>query len=106
AQERVDTAEVRQALIVAAQDEEAIVRAEAISGLASRDRALALPFLRAELAGASVTMPLLEAAALVADASLADDLRAFCLQSGNRFLDELAAKALAACEAAGAATGA
>ena len=83
----------------AAEDKHEYVRAEAILGLARRDKALALPLLQRELRGEQVAMPLFEAAALVADPSLADDLRQFASPSGDSFLDELATKALAACEA-------
>ena len=100
AQQDVDTDEVRQALLAAAEDENEHVRAEAILGLAQRDRSLALPLIRRELVQERVAVPLFEAAALVADASLVDDLRDFAVPSDDAFLDELAAKALNACEAA------
>ena len=99
AQQETDTPEVRDALLRAAEDESACVRAEAILGLAQRDKALALPLLRRELSGAAVPLPLLEAATIVAHPSLAADLRAFAEPSGEEFLDELAIKALKACEA-------
>ena len=100
AQQDFDTPKVREALFRAAEDENEYVRAEAILGLAQRDTALALPFLQRELRGDHVAMPLFEAAALVADPSLADDLRELASPSGDSFLDELAATALAACKAA------
>ena len=98
AQEEIDTPEVRDALLRAAEDEHECVRAEAILGLAQRDKSLALPLLQRELRGEQVAMPVFEAAALVADGSLADDLREFASPSGDVFLDELATKTLAACE--------
>ncbi|HEU0097134.1 MAG TPA: HEAT repeat domain-containing protein [Allosphingosinicella sp.] len=98
AQAEVDTPEVRDALLRAAQDEHDGVRAEAILGLAMRDKALALPLLRKELAGEAVSMPVFEAAALVADPSLVEDLRAFVLPSEDAFLDRYAREALEACE--------
>ena len=101
AQQDIDTSIVRDALISAAEDEHEYVRAEAILGLAQRDKALALPLLQRELRGELVAMPLFEAAALVADPSLADDLREFANASDVGFLDQLATKALAACEAGG-----
>jgi hypothetical protein len=100
AQEDVDTDEVRRALVRAAQDESAVVRAEAVLGLALRDKSVALPFLRNELAGDAVALPIFEAAALVADASLAEDLRAFASRSGDATVDKAAEEALRACEAA------
>ena len=99
AQQDIDTSTVRNALLSAAEDEHEYVRAEAILGLAQRDKGLALPLLQRELRGEHVAMPLFEAAALVADQSLADDLREFANPSDDGFLDELATKALAACEA-------
>lgn len=100
AQQDIDTPEVRIALLAAAEDENEYVSAEAILGLAQRDRALALPHLQRALAADAVALPLFEAAALVADASLVDDLREFTSPSGNDLLDELATEALRACEAA------
>jgi hypothetical protein len=99
AQQDIDTPDVRDAMLVAAEDENAYVRAEAILGLAQRDKALALPLLQRELAGAVVPLPLFQAAALVAHPSLAADLRAFADPSGDGFFDELAIEALQACEA-------
>jgi HEAT repeat protein len=75
AQQDLDTHEVRQALLTAAEDENEYVRAEAILGLAQREKALALPLLRRELRHERVAVPLFEAAALVADPVLAEDLR-------------------------------
>src|SRR3546814_11414823 len=77
AQQNADTPEVRAALLRAAEDESDTVRAEAVLGVAQRDKALALPLLRREMARKSISMPILEAAALVADPSLVDDLRTF-----------------------------
>jgi hypothetical protein len=102
AQEEIDTDEVRAALVKAAADEDENVRAEAILGLAQRDRDLALPFLRKVLSGPAASMPIFEAAALVADPSLIDDLRCFAEPSDNAFLDGYTLEALAACEAAAA----
>lgn len=101
AQEDVDTEDVRAALVGAARDENAIVRAEAILGLAQRDKSVALPFLRKELAGDAVALPIFEAAAIVADASLVDDLRAFASPCGDATVDRAAEAALRACEATG-----
>jgi HEAT repeat protein len=100
AQQELNTEEVRTALLTAAEDPDDSVRAEAILGLAQRDKATALPLLQRELSGQRVALPLFEAAALVADPSLIEDLRAFCDPSDNTYLDELAVEALRACEAA------
>ena len=100
AQQEIDTADVRGALLRAAEDENEYVRAEAILGLAQRDKTLALPFLQRELSGEFVPLPLFEAASIVAHPSLATDLRAFVEPSGDDFLDGLALEALGACEGA------
>lgn len=98
AQEEYDDFEVREALLLAAKDSDQFVRAEAIRGLAKRDKALALPLTQRELAGQFASVPILEAAAILADASLVKDLRAFAEPSGDPLLDELALEALSACE--------
>lgn len=100
AQQDIDTPEVRQVLLRAADDENDDVRAEAILGLSRRDKALALPLLQRELSGETVRMPLFEAASIVAHPSLVEDLRAFTGPSGDAFLDTLALEALKACEGA------
>lgn len=100
AQHDTDSPEIRAGLLGAAEDENAVVRAEAILGLARPDRLLALPLLQKELANDGVALPVFEAAAIVADASLVDDLRAFAEPSSDESLDYLALEALTACEAA------
>ena len=97
-QQDVDTPQVREALIIAAQDEDEIVRAEAVLGLAQRDRTLALPFARIALMSDHACMPVFEAAALIADPSLVELLRTWAQRSDDDFLDRLARKALIACE--------
>lgn len=99
AQQEVNTQEVREALLAAAQDENEFVRAEAVLGLVSRDKEAALPFIRKELAAGSVAIPVLEAATIAADRSLVNDLRAFAEPSGDDYLDGLVFAALVACEA-------
>lgn len=89
AQQDLDTPDVRNALLAAADDDD-FVRAEAIFGLAQR-----------ELSREQAALPLFEAAALVAHPSLAKHLRAFAEPSGNDHLDERALEALRAREAAG-----
>lgn len=97
AQLQLDRADVREALIVAASDPEMSVRAEAVLGLAMINKSLALPFVRQELSGPSVSMPLLEAASIVADSSLVEDLEAFAVPSDNPLFDDLVIAALRAC---------
>ncbi|TFU00051.1 lyase [Polymorphobacter arshaanensis] len=97
AQRQMNRADVLEALVAAASDVETCVRAEAVLGLAQVDKSLASPFLRKELAGPTVSMPLLEAASIVADPSLIEDLEAFAEPSDNPILDGLVIKALRAC---------
>lgn len=94
----IDTPEVRDALAEAASDENEFVRSEAILGIAYLDRLAALPLLERELARDFVAIPTLEAAALVADPSLADLLKPFATRSDFPVIDELAQEALRACE--------
>lgn len=98
-QQEIDTPEVREALVIAAQDEDAAVRAEALLGLAQRDRAIALPFAVTALSADQVCMPVFEAAALIADPSLVRLLRLWIEPSDDEYLDKLARNALLACEA-------
>jgi len=97
-QQDLDTPQVRVALMRAAEDETDAVRAEAILGLAQRDKAVALPLLQKGFARDSVAMPVFEAAALVADQSLVENLREFAAVSRDHSLDQWAIDALKACE--------
>ena len=74
------------------------MRAEALVGIARRDRDLALPLVLKALSGEWAVMPLFEAAALVADPALVDVLKPWTEPSDNEWLDQLACDALAACE--------
>ena len=98
ASEGADTPEIREALLSAANDENDVVRAEALVGIARRDRDLALPLVLKALSGEWAVMPLFEAAALVADPALVDVLKPWTEPSDNEWLDQLACDALAACE--------
>jgi HEAT repeats len=100
AQTDIDTEEVRQALLASARDDDDVVRAEAILGLAQRMPSLALPFVKEELSGAVACMALFEAAILIADVSLINPLKQWIEPSENEFLDRLAIEALEACERA------
>ena len=102
--EEVDTPVIRGALLAALSDENDVVRAEALVGLARRDRALALPFALEALSGEQASMAVFEAAALIADPVLADALRSWVEPSDNEWLDKLAREALAACETGSSAT--
>lgn len=96
-QEGGDPPAVCAALLRAASDEDEVVRAEAVLGLASRDPEAALPFVQAALCADTVAMPMLEAAAVCAHPSLITDLRVWAEPSDQAFADALAAEALAAC---------
>lgn len=98
ASEELDTPEIRDALLTAAHDESDIVRAEALAGLAQRDRRLALPFVLEALSKDYVSMPVFEAAAMVADPTLVEALRPWIEPSNDEWLDQLARDALVACE--------
>lgn len=98
AQDEVDTPEVREALLAAAHDEDDIVRAEAIAGLARRDRAVALSLVHEALSGDSASLPLFEAAELLAHPSLVQPLQDWIEPSIDKFLDNAARDALLACE--------
>lgn len=97
ASEEADTPEIRDALLSAANDENEIVRAEALVGIARRDPRLALPLVLKALSGKWAAMPLFEAAALVADPALVDALRPWTEPSDDEWLDQLARDAVAAC---------
>jgi hypothetical protein len=98
AQEEIDTCQVRDALLAAAHDEDDVVKAEAILGLAKRDRILALPFVRNALSGETACMAVFEAAALVADPSLIEALEPWTEPSDYDYLDRLARQAMEACQ--------
>jgi hypothetical protein len=98
ASEEADTPEIRDALLSAANDENGVVRAEALVGIAQRDRGLALPLVLKALSGKWASMPVFEAATLVADPALVDVLRPWTEPSDDEWLDQLAREALAACE--------
>lgn len=99
AQEEIDTPNVRDALTCTAKDDDDMVRAEAVLGLAIRDPPLALPFVQQALQADAVATPMLEAAALCSHPSLIADLRIWAKHS-DQPLVKLAADALAACEKA------
>jgi hypothetical protein len=93
----IDTEEVRGVLLDAAQDEVEVVRAEALVGIARRDRAQAVPLALRALSGEYASMPVFEAAALIADPVLADAILPWTEPSGDEWLDRLAREALVAC---------
>jgi hypothetical protein len=100
AQQEADTIAIRTALRAAADDEDDVVRAEAICGLAARAPDLALPLAARELSGETACMALFEAAETLAHPSLIDSLRIWSAPSEDAFLDKVALRALRACEQA------
>ncbi|MBV1687609.1 lyase [Novosphingobium sp. G106] len=94
----LDTPAIRAALIAGAEDPVERVRAEAIRGLAHKDRGLALPFVQRALTRSRVMANIFEAAAIVAHPSLVEPLKRFALRSENDGVDALLAEAIAACE--------
>jgi hypothetical protein len=95
AQLELDTPEVRQALLRAADDEDQYVRGEAISGLAALDPAAALPLIRGALQEETVCMQIFEAAVRAPHPSLVEPLRGFA-DAGEDLIDAVARDAFAA----------
>lgn len=100
AMQEIDTPEVREALLVAAEDDDAAVRAEALVGLAQRDKELALPLVQRELKRDQCAYGTFQAASVLADPSLLEGLRGWTDQGGATWIDAEIADAIAACEAA------
>jgi hypothetical protein len=95
-----DTPTIRSALLAAVRDRDAGVSAEALLGLARRDRQLALPHAIATLCGEQACMAVFEAAEIIADRSLVEYLVPWTEPSGDEWLDDLARAALTACQQA------
>ncbi len=93
-----ESPEIRAALLRAAEDRDARVRAEAIRGLARKYPDIALPLIERALAHPPVMANIFEAAALIAHNSLIAPLIRFAEKSLNDGLDELIADALNACQ--------
>lgn len=98
AQQDEFTDDIRDALVLAAEDDDPRVAAEAILGLTNHDAAIALPLIERALQAGCVMRNIFEAAAVLAHPSLADLLRPFAFDSGDKYLDELVYEALAVCE--------
>lgn len=95
-----DTPEVREALLASAEDVDVIVRAEALEGLALRDKELALPLVERELQRDECGYATFQAARLIADPSLLAGLRGWNERGGASWIDDEIREAIAACEAA------
>jgi hypothetical protein len=98
AQQEIDTPEVRVALIRAASDPHETVRAEALVGLAQRDRALALPLVLRELARDHISYTVSEAVELLADPALLAGLEGWNKPTGDDWADSIFRDAVAACQ--------
>lgn len=96
----IDTVEVRQALLSAARDVNACVRAEALLGLAERDVILALPLVMSELEGDEVGYGTFQAAHAIASPALLNGLRRWSGRGGTPWINDEINDAVAACEAA------
>jgi HEAT repeat protein len=100
AMQEIDTPEVREALLAATEDSDAAVRAEALEGLAQRDKELALPLVERELRRDECAYGTFKAALLLAHPSLLDGLRTWAGQGGASWIDAEISDAIAACAAA------
>ena len=98
-QQEIDTPEVRQALLLAAQDSDSDVRAEALEGLAERDKELARPLVERELSGDACGYGTFQAARLIAEPSLLNGLRSWSGRFEDASWNELVGEAIVACEA-------
>ena len=92
----LDSQEIRAALLAATADEDPYVSGEALIGLARRDASAALPLVRAALRDDEVTAQVFEAAAIVADPSLLEDISRF-VDPGEEYIDQLVRDAYSAC---------
>lgn len=98
-QQEIDTPEVRQVLLRAAEDSDCDVRAEALEGLAERDKELARPLVERELRGDDCGYGTFAAARLIADRSLLPALRNWDGRFERSSWNELVSGAIAACDA-------
>ncbi len=99
AQQEIDTPEVRQALLAAANDSNGDVRAEALQGLAERDREVARPLVERELKTPECGYGAFEAARLIAHPSLLTGSRQWSGRFAESWWNDVVEQAIAACEA-------
>jgi hypothetical protein len=100
AMQEIDTPDVREALLARTEDSDAAVRAEALEGLAQRDKELALPLVERELRRDQCAYGTFQAARVLAHPSLLEGLRAWADQGEASWIDSEINDAIAACEAA------
>lgn len=96
----IDTPIVRDALLKAAQDCDASVRAEALLGLAERDAVLALPLVERELERSECGYGTFQAARAIANPSLLRGLRTGLGKGSTPWINDEIGDAIVACEAA------
>jgi hypothetical protein len=94
----LDTPAIRAALTARADDPVERVRAEAIRGLARKDRSFALPYVQRALDSKFATVNVFEAAAIVAHPSLIEQLSRFAKSTDDEQMDQLVRDALIACQ--------
>jgi hypothetical protein len=99
AMQEIDTPEVRAALLAAAMDSDVSVRAEAVQGLAQRDKELALPFVQRELGRDECGYGTFQAAGIIAHPSLLNGLGEWKSRGGASWINDEIDDAIAACEA-------
>jgi HEAT repeat protein len=99
-QQDIDTPEVRQTLLRAAEDSNGDVRAEALEGLAMRNKQLARPLVERELRRNDCGYGTFEAARLIADPALVPALQDWAGRFERSTWNDLVSEAIAACEAA------
>lgn len=100
AQQDLDTPHVRNALLAATNDSDARVRAEALQGLAERDKEVALPLVEHELNQNECGYGTFQAARIIANPLLLDGLRAWAGKGSAPWIDDEIQDVIAACEAA------
>jgi hypothetical protein len=98
AMQEIDTPEVRAALLAAAEDTDVVVRAEALQGLAQRDKELALPLVEEELLRDDWGYATFQAAEIIGHPSLLPGLRKWRRKTGASWIDETIEDAIRACE--------
>ena len=100
AMHKINTSEVRDALIAATDDVEPCIRGEALEGLVDRDRDLALPLLARELARDECGYATFKAAHTLAHPSLLGLLENWTNRGGAPWIDDTIQDAISACRAA------
>ncbi len=99
AMQDLDTPDVREALLASADDVDVIVRAEALEGLAQRDKELALPLVEQELLRDECGYGTFRAAEIIGHRSLLPGLCQWRGRTGASWIDNTVEEAIRACEA-------